>query len=149
MAPSSRLTAKTRGHLAPTTTVDGGEDDADRGDDDDDDRVVGVELLEQLALVAGDERGAQPRPEAGLTDRDGEQNGRPDLQLLRHGRESRSPTDPCREAAHDAGIASTDVSIRLGYQIPNFSYGTPVSDLFPTVIAQAREAEAAGSTPCS
>jgi F420-dependent oxidoreductase-like protein len=36
------------------------------------------------------------------------------------------------------------VSIRLGYQIPNFSYGTPVSDLFPTVIAQAREAEESG-----
>jgi hypothetical protein len=36
------------------------------------------------------------------------------------------------------------VTIRLGYQIPNFSYGTPVSDLFPTVIAQAREAEAVG-----
>lgn len=36
------------------------------------------------------------------------------------------------------------MSVRLGYQIPNFSYGTPVRDLFPTVIAQAREAEAAG-----
>jgi F420-dependent oxidoreductase-like protein len=36
------------------------------------------------------------------------------------------------------------VTIRLGYQIPNFSYGTAVSDLFPTVVAQAREAEAAG-----
>jgi F420-dependent oxidoreductase-like protein len=36
------------------------------------------------------------------------------------------------------------VTIRLGYQIPNFSYGTPVADLFPTVIAQAREAESAG-----
>jgi len=36
------------------------------------------------------------------------------------------------------------VSIRLGYQIPNFSYGAPVSDLFPTVIAQAREAEDSG-----
>jgi F420-dependent oxidoreductase-like protein len=35
------------------------------------------------------------------------------------------------------------VTIRLGYQIPNFSYGTPVSELFPTVIAQAREAESA------
>ena len=30
------------------------------------------------------------------------------------------------------------MTIRLGYQIPNFSYGTPVSELFPTVIAQAR-----------
>ncbi|QCQ90772.1 LLM class F420-dependent oxidoreductase [Rhodococcus sp. SGAir0479] len=36
------------------------------------------------------------------------------------------------------------MSIRLGYQIPNFSYDTPVRDLFPTVITQAREAEAAG-----
>jgi F420-dependent oxidoreductase-like protein len=37
------------------------------------------------------------------------------------------------------------VSIRLGYQIPNFSYpDTPVDRLFDTVIAQAREAEASG-----
>ena len=36
------------------------------------------------------------------------------------------------------------MTIRLGYQIPNFSYGTPVPELFPTVIAQAREAEAVG-----
>jgi F420-dependent oxidoreductase-like protein len=37
------------------------------------------------------------------------------------------------------------VTIRLGYQIPNFTYpGTPVEALFDTVIAQAREAEAAG-----
>lgn len=36
------------------------------------------------------------------------------------------------------------MTIRLGLQIPNFSYGTPVAELFPTVIAQAREAEAAG-----
>ncbi len=36
------------------------------------------------------------------------------------------------------------MSIRLGLQIPNFSYGTPVAELFPTVVAQAREAEAAG-----
>src|SRR5690606_14807203 len=34
--------------------------------------------------------------------------------------------------------------IRLGLQIPNFSYGTGVADLFPTVIAQAREADEAG-----
>jgi len=27
------------------------------------------------------------------------------------------------------------VSIRLGYQIPNFTYGTPVDQLFPTVVA--------------
>jgi len=36
------------------------------------------------------------------------------------------------------------VTIRLGLQIPNFSYGTGVSELFPSVVAQAREAEAAG-----
>jgi F420-dependent oxidoreductase-like protein len=36
------------------------------------------------------------------------------------------------------------VTIRLGLQIPNFSYGTPVAELFPAVQAQAREAEAAG-----
>lgn len=36
------------------------------------------------------------------------------------------------------------VAIRLGLQIPNFSYGTGVEQLFPTVIAQAREAESAG-----
>jgi F420-dependent oxidoreductase-like protein len=36
------------------------------------------------------------------------------------------------------------VAIRLGYQIPNFSYGTGIDQLFPTVIAQAREAESAG-----
>ncbi|CRK53153.1 Fmn-dependent monooxygenase [Rhodococcus sp. RD6.2] len=36
------------------------------------------------------------------------------------------------------------MSIRLGYQIPNFTYGTPVRELFPTVVAQVREAEAAG-----
>lgn len=36
------------------------------------------------------------------------------------------------------------MAIRLGFQIPNFSYGTGVANLFPTVIAQAREAEAAG-----
>ena len=36
------------------------------------------------------------------------------------------------------------MAIRLGYQIPNFSYGTPVSELFPTVIRQAQEAEEGG-----
>lgn len=36
------------------------------------------------------------------------------------------------------------MTIRLGLQIPNFSYGTGVEKLFPSVIAQAREAEAAG-----
>jgi F420-dependent oxidoreductase-like protein len=36
------------------------------------------------------------------------------------------------------------VTLRLGYQIPNFSYGTGVDELFPTVVAQAREADGAG-----
>ena len=36
------------------------------------------------------------------------------------------------------------MTIKLGLQIPNFSYGTGVAELFPTVIAQAREGEAAG-----
>ena len=36
------------------------------------------------------------------------------------------------------------MTIRLGLQIPNFSYGTGVDKLFPTVIAQAQEAESAG-----
>jgi F420-dependent oxidoreductase-like protein len=39
------------------------------------------------------------------------------------------------------------VAIRLGFQIPNFTYGTgpgSIEKLFPTVIAQAQEAEAAG-----
>ncbi len=36
------------------------------------------------------------------------------------------------------------MTIRLGLQIPNFSYGVPVSELFAAVKAQAQEAEAAG-----
>jgi F420-dependent oxidoreductase-like protein len=36
------------------------------------------------------------------------------------------------------------VTIKLGLQIPNFSYSTGVAELFPTVIAQAQEAEAVG-----
>ena len=36
------------------------------------------------------------------------------------------------------------MTIRLGFQIPNFSYDTSVAELFPTVIAQAREAQSAG-----
>jgi F420-dependent oxidoreductase-like protein len=36
------------------------------------------------------------------------------------------------------------VTVTLGLQIPNFSYGSGISELFPSVIAQAREAEAAG-----
>ncbi|MDF2825893.1 MAG: putative F420-dependent oxidoreductase, Rv1855c family, partial [Mycobacterium sp.] len=36
------------------------------------------------------------------------------------------------------------MTIKLGLQIPNFSYGTGVDQIFPTVVAQAQEAEAAG-----
>jgi F420-dependent oxidoreductase-like protein len=36
------------------------------------------------------------------------------------------------------------VAIKLGFQIPKFSDGTGVEKLFPSVIAQAREAEEAG-----
>ncbi|KAF0848585.1 LLM class F420-dependent oxidoreductase [Nocardia caishijiensis] len=36
------------------------------------------------------------------------------------------------------------MSIRLGYQMPNFSNTSSIRELFPTVVAQAREAEAAG-----
>jgi len=41
-------------------------------------------------------------------------------------------------------LSPKGVTIRLGLQIPNFTYGTPVAELFPAVKAQAREAEAAG-----
>ena len=34
--------------------------------------------------------------------------------------------------------------LRLGLQIPNFSYGAPTSALYPAVVAQAQEAESAG-----
>lgn len=36
------------------------------------------------------------------------------------------------------------MTFRLALQIPNFSYGTGVENLFPTVVAQAKEADAAG-----
>ena len=36
------------------------------------------------------------------------------------------------------------MAIKLGFQIPYFAYGTGVEKLFPTVIAQAQEAESAG-----
>jgi hypothetical protein len=39
------------------------------------------------------------------------------------------------ERARSPGVGA--VSIRLGYQIPNFSYGAPVADLFPSVVRQA------------
>jgi F420-dependent oxidoreductase-like protein len=41
-------------------------------------------------------------------------------------------------------LLNAGVTIRLGLQIPNFSYGAPVAELFPAVTAQAKEAEAAG-----
>ncbi|MEV0945066.1 LLM class F420-dependent oxidoreductase [Rhodococcus sp. NPDC049939] len=36
------------------------------------------------------------------------------------------------------------MTIRLGYQLPKFAYSAPAADLFPTIIAQVREAESAG-----
>ncbi|GAA1582023.1 LLM class F420-dependent oxidoreductase [Actinoplanes couchii] len=36
------------------------------------------------------------------------------------------------------------MTIRLGYQIPNYTYPGPVETLFDTVLAQAKEAEASG-----
>ncbi|MFB1298327.1 LLM class F420-dependent oxidoreductase [Mycobacterium sp. pW049] len=36
------------------------------------------------------------------------------------------------------------MTTRLGLQINNFSYGTGVSELFPTVVAQAKEADTSG-----
>lgn len=36
------------------------------------------------------------------------------------------------------------MAIKLGFQIPKFSFGTGVEKLFPSVIAQAQEAESAG-----
>jgi F420-dependent oxidoreductase-like protein len=36
------------------------------------------------------------------------------------------------------------VSVKLGYQIPNFSYGGSAAEIFPAVLAQAQNAEAAG-----
>lgn len=42
------------------------------------------------------------------------------------------------------GWLHNSMTIRLGLQIPSFSYGTPVAELFPAVQAQAREAEDAG-----
>ncbi|HWS36318.1 MAG TPA: LLM class F420-dependent oxidoreductase [Actinoplanes sp.] len=36
------------------------------------------------------------------------------------------------------------MTIKLGYQIPNFTYPGPVDTLFDTVLAQAKEAEASG-----
>jgi F420-dependent oxidoreductase-like protein len=49
-----------------------------------------------------------------------------------------------RESNRAAPWLHEVVTIRLGLQIPNFSYGAPVAELFPAVKAQAQEAEAAG-----
>ena len=43
-----------------------------------------------------------------------------------------------------ARLLNEVLTIRLGLQIPNFSYGTSVAELFAAVRAQAQEAEAAG-----
>lgn len=51
---------------------------------------------------------------------------------------------PGLRTTNGPGIYCRAMTIRLALQIPNCSYGTPVADLFPTVLAQAREAEAAG-----
>ena len=48
------------------------------------------------------------------------------------------------ESNRAAGSLNRYVTTRLGLQIPNFSYGTSVTELFPAVRAQAQEAEAAG-----
>jgi hypothetical protein len=37
--------------------------------------------------------------------------------------------------------------IRLGLHIPNFSYGTPVAELFPAVKAKPRKPRPPDSTP--
>ena len=41
-------------------------------------------------------------------------------------------------------VTVNGVTMELGLQIPNFSYRTGIAELFPTVIAQAQKAEAAG-----
>jgi F420-dependent oxidoreductase-like protein len=48
------------------------------------------------------------------------------------------------ETNRGARVLNNCVTIRLGLQIPNFSYDAPVAELFPAVVAQAREAETAG-----
>jgi F420-dependent oxidoreductase-like protein len=48
------------------------------------------------------------------------------------------------ESNRAAGSLNQCVTIRLGLQIPSFSYGTSVAELFAAVRAQAQEAEAAG-----
>jgi F420-dependent oxidoreductase-like protein len=48
------------------------------------------------------------------------------------------------ESKRAAGSLNQCVTVRLGLQIPSFSYGTSVVELFAAVRAQAQEAEAAG-----
>jgi alkanesulfonate monooxygenase SsuD/methylene tetrahydromethanopterin reductase-like flavin-dependent oxidoreductase (luciferase family) len=43
--------------------------------------------------------------------------------------------------AADAGKSAPNYLLRLGLQIPNFSYGAPISALYPAVVAQVQEAE--------
>jgi F420-dependent oxidoreductase-like protein len=47
-------------------------------------------------------------------------------------------------ALRGEAVNLASVTTRLGLQIPNFSYGSGVRKLFPTVIAQAQEAESSG-----
>lgn len=57
----------------------------------------------------------------------------------------RGATDPAEPGLNPGQVwLHHYMTIRLGLQIPNFSYGTPVADLFPAVKAQAQEAESAG-----
>jgi len=44
----------------------------------------------------------------------------------------------------DRAVTVSSMTFRLGLQLPNFSYGHSVGELFPTVISQAQEAESAG-----
>ena len=64
--------------------------------------------------------------------------------LFRHDTPVRRP-----ESNRVAGSLNQCVTIRLGLQIPSFSYGTSVAELFAAVRAQAQEAEAAGFDTCS
>ena len=47
-------------------------------------------------------------------------------------------------STQETAVGSSNMSIRLGYQMPYFGYAASPRELFPQVIAQAQEAEAAG-----
>ncbi|MBO0852372.1 MAG: LLM class F420-dependent oxidoreductase [Nocardia sp.] len=47
-------------------------------------------------------------------------------------------------APSDTRSGGTRKSIRLGYQMPSFSHAASAREVFPSVVAQARDAEAAG-----